>query len=141
MQSSVESEAGVSSETKEPTNETSHLRTALIVEGGGMRGAWAIGALNALHEMGHDHFDLVVAASSGACSAAYFVAGLIQPALEIWKQHIRGQKLLRKMNWLRFKPLVDLAYLIDNCFKKMVPLPAKVFDTARTVFQIVLTSC
>ena len=106
-----------------------------------MRGAWSAGVLGALHEMGHDHFDLVVAASSGACSAAYFVAGLIQPALEIWKQHIGGQQLLRKMNWLRFKPLVDLAYLIDNCFKKMVPLPAKVFDAGKTVFQIVLTSC
>src|SRR5882672_7631769 len=104
-------------------------KTALIVEGGAMRGAWAAGVLGALHEMGHQHFDLVVAASSGACTAAYFVAGMMQPGLEIWKQHIGDQKMLRKSNWLRFKPMIDLAYLIDSCFKKKVPLPEKTFDS------------
>lgn len=49
-------------------------KTALIIEGGGVRGAWAAGALAALREFQHDPFDLVVAVSSGACSAAYFVA-------------------------------------------------------------------
>ncbi|MSR65051.1 MAG: patatin family protein [Verrucomicrobiae bacterium] len=116
-------------------------KTALIVEGGAMRGAWAAGVLGALHEMGHQHFDLVVAASSGACTAAYFVAGMVQPGLEIWKQHIGDQKMLRKTNWLRFKPFIDLAYLIDNCFKKKVPLPPEAFDSPETVFKIVLTSC
>jgi predicted patatin/cPLA2 family phospholipase len=120
---------------------TQRPKTALIVEGGAMRGAWAAGVLGALHEKGHDHFDLVVAASSGACSAAYFVAGTYLPGLEIWKQHIGDQKLLRKSNWLRFKPMIDLAYLIDYLFKKTVPLPAEVFDHSRTRFQIVLTDC
>lgn len=116
-------------------------KTALIVEGGAMRGAWAAGVLGALHEMGHQNFDLVVAASAGACSAAYFVAGMVQPGIEIWKQHVGDQKMLRKTNWLRFKPLIDLAYLIDHTFKKTVPLPATAFDTGHTRFQIVLTDC
>lgn len=116
-------------------------RTALIVEGGAMRGAWAAGVLGALHEMGHKHFDLVVAASSGACSAAYFVAGMVEPGLEIWKQHVGGQKLLRRSNWLRFKPMIDLAYLVDYTFKKTVPLPIEVFDRNDTRFEIVLTDC
>ena len=47
---------------------------------------------------------------------------MVQPGLEIWKQHIGDQKMLRKTNWLRFKPMIDLAYLIDSCFKKKVPL-------------------
>src|ERR1051325_4634239 len=116
-------------------------KTALIVEGGAMRGAWAAGVLGALHELGEQHFDLVIAASSGACSAAYFVAGMFLPGLEIWKQHVGEQKVLRKTNWLRFKPMIDLAYLIDYCFRKKVPLPTEAFETGRMSFHIVLTEC
>jgi len=48
-----------------------------------MRGAWAAGVLAFLHETGRRQYDLVYAASSGACSAAYFVAGLWEPGLTI----------------------------------------------------------
>jgi predicted patatin/cPLA2 family phospholipase len=116
-------------------------RTALIVEGGAMRGAWAAGVLGALYEMNHGQFDLVVAGSSGACSAAYFVAGMVKPGLEIWRQHVGDQKMLRRTNWLRFKPMIDLAYLIDYLFQKTVPLPVAAFQTSQTRFEIVLTSC
>src|ERR1043166_1661260 len=95
-----------------PVNDLSAAKrpkTALVVEGGAMRGAWAAGVLGALHEKGHDRFDLVVAASSGACSAAYFVAGMHEPALEIWQRYVDGEKLLRRANWLHFKPMLDLA--------------------------------
>lgn len=49
-------------------------KRALLVEGGGMKGAFAGGALHSLHTIvSPKHFDLVVAVSSGACSAAYYV--------------------------------------------------------------------
>jgi len=51
-------------------------KTALIVEGGAMRGAWAAGVLAYLEEHGRRQYDLVYGASSGACSAAYFVADI-----------------------------------------------------------------
>jgi predicted patatin/cPLA2 family phospholipase len=120
---------------------TSHPQRALIVEGGVMRGAWAAGALSALREAGEDHFDLVVAASSGACTAAYFVAGMVEEGLQVWSKCACGQRLLRKSNWLRLKPLLDLAYLTDHCFRKFVRLPVESFDNLPTRFEIVLTDC
>src|SRR6267154_4807933 len=84
-------------------------KTALIVEGGAMRGAWAAGVLAFLHERGQRQFDLVYAASSGACSAAYFVAGMWEPGLTIWREY--AAKAVRKTNFLRRKPIIDLAYL------------------------------
>src|SRR6266404_7708283 len=89
----------------------SHRRTALIVEGGAMRGAWAAGVLAFLHERGQRQYDLVYAASSGACSAAYFVAGMWEPGLTIWRE--LASKAVRKTNFLRRKPIIDLAYLVD----------------------------
>lgn len=113
--------------------------TALIVEGGAMRGAWAAGVLAYLHERGRREFDLVYAASSGACSAAYFVADMWEPAMYIWRNltcHV-----VRKTNCLRLKPVINLAYLVDYIFQKHTPLSVAALQKAPTRFYIVLTDC
>lgn len=116
-----------------------HRKTALIVEGGAMRGAWAAGVLSFLHERGQHQFDAVYAASSGACSAAYFVAGMLEPGLTIWRDHARD--VVRRTNLLRRKPLIDLAYLVDHIFKERFPLSIEAIKKAPTQFYIVLTDC
>jgi predicted patatin/cPLA2 family phospholipase len=113
--------------------------TALIVEGGAMRGAWAAGVLAFLWERGHRQYDLVYAASSGACSAAYFVAGMWEPGLAIWRE--LACKVVRKTNFLRRKPIIDLAYLVDHVFRQRVPLSIEALQHAPSRFFIVLTDC
>jgi predicted patatin/cPLA2 family phospholipase len=104
-----------------------------------MRGAWAAGVLAFLHEHGRRQYDLVYAASSGACSAAYFVAGMWEPGLTIWHEH--ASKAVRKTNFLRHKPIIDLAYLVDHVFRQRVPLSVEALQRAPTRFFIVLTDC
>jgi predicted patatin/cPLA2 family phospholipase len=113
--------------------------TALIVEGGAMRGAWAAGVLAFLYEQGRRQYDFVYAASSGACSAAYFVAGMYEPSLSIWRE--QTCKVVRKTNLLRRKPIIDLAYLVDEVFRRHVPLSVEALQKAPTRFFIVLTDC
>jgi len=114
-------------------------KTALIVEGGAMRGAWAAGVLAYLQERGRRQFDLVYAASSGACSAAYFVAGMWEPGLAIWRE--LACNVVRKSNFLRRKPIIDLAYLVDHVFRTRIPLSVEALQKAPTQFFIVLTDC
>jgi predicted patatin/cPLA2 family phospholipase len=116
-----------------------HRTTALIVEGGAMRGAWAAGVLAFLYEQGRRQYDLVYAASSGACSAAYFVAGMYEPSLRIWREHTC--RVVRKSNLLRRKPLINLAYLVDYLIRQQVPLSVEALQKAPTRFFIVLTDC
>ena len=104
-----------------------------------MRGAWAAGVLAFLFERGQRQYDRVYAASSGACSAAYFVAGMCQPGLTIWREH--ACKVIRKSNFLRHKPVIDLAYLVDHIFRRHVPLSVEALQKAPTHFLIVLTDC
>jgi predicted patatin/cPLA2 family phospholipase len=113
--------------------------TALIVEGGAMRGAWAAGVLAYLQERGRRQYDLVYAASSGACSAAYFVADMWEPGLAIWRE--LACNVVRKSNFLRHKPIIDLAYLVDHVIRKRVPLSVEALQKAPTKFFIVLTDC
>ena len=116
-----------------------HRKTALIVEGGAMRGAWAAGVLAYLQESGRRQYDLVYAASSGACSAAYFVANMWEPGLGIWRE--LACKVVRKSNFLRRKPIIDLAYLVDHVMRQHVPLSIDALQKAPTQFFIVLTDC
>ena len=114
-------------------------KSALIVEGGAMRGAWAAGVLAFLYERGMNRYDMVYAASSGACSAAFFVAGMVEPGLAIWREH--ACKIIRKTNILRRKPIIDLAYLVDHLFRERVRLSVEAIQNAPTRFCIVLTDC
>lgn len=114
-------------------------KTALIVEGGAMRGAWAAGVLAYLQERGRRQYDLVYAASSGACSAAYFVASMWEPGLAIWRE--LACNVVRKSNFLRRKPIIDLAYLVDHVFRTRIPLSVEALQKAPTRFFIVLTDC
>jgi len=114
-------------------------QTALIVEGGAMRGAWAAGVLAYLHERGRRQYDFVYAASSGACSAAYFVADMWEPGLAIWRE--LACNVVRKSNLLRRKPIIDLAYLVDHVIRTRVPLSVAALQQVPTKFFIVLTDC
>jgi len=104
-----------------------------------MRGAWAAGVLAYLQERGRRQYDLVYAASSGACSAAYFVADMWEPGLAIWRE--LACNVVRKSNFLRRKPIIDLAYLVDHIIRKRVPLSVTALQKAPTKFFIVLTDC
>ncbi len=50
-------------------------RSALVVEGGAMRGIFSVGVLDVFLERGFSPFDLAIGASAGACNLASHVAG------------------------------------------------------------------
>ena len=60
-------------------------KTALVLSGGGSRGAYGVGVVNALRDLGI-HSDIVCGTSSGALTAAMVVAGEEPRLLEIWRQ-------------------------------------------------------
>jgi predicted patatin/cPLA2 family phospholipase len=125
--------------TTGPETSEKARKSALIVEGGAMRGAWAAGVLAFLYERGLNRYDMVYAASSGACSAAFFVAGMVEPGLTVWREH--ACKVVRKTNILRRKPIIDLAYLVDHLFRERIRLSVEAIQSAPTRFYIVLTDC
>lgn len=50
------------------------IRTAIVVEGGAMRGIFAAGVLDGLLSLGLTEFDLALGTSAGACNLASFLA-------------------------------------------------------------------
>ena len=87
--------------------------STLVVEGGGLRGAFGAGVLSELAAGGAARFDDVVAVSSGAPTAAYLVTGQAADGLRIWEDHTHGAQLISPRNWLRAAPLMDIDGMID----------------------------
>ncbi|MHB8585667.1 MAG: patatin-like phospholipase family protein [Thermoplasmatota archaeon] len=110
---------------------------ALVVEGGGMRGAYAAGAVAGLFEAG-ERFEAVYAASSGACSAAYLAAGQTD-GMEIWRRHLTGAQLIGPLKVMVGRPYLDLDYLIDGVFRNKFPLNVAALRAAAAPLWVPLT--
>jgi predicted acylesterase/phospholipase RssA len=78
----------------------------LVVQGGGMRGVYSMGALAALEEMGFGQcFDHVAGSSAGALNGAYFITGQASYGVETYI-HYLSRKIF--VNPFRFKKVVDI---------------------------------
>jgi predicted patatin/cPLA2 family phospholipase len=62
-----------------------------------------------------------------------------EPGLAIWRE--LACNVVRKSNFLRRKPIIDLAYLVDHVIRQRVPLSVAALQKAPAKFFIVLTDC
>lgn len=112
-------------------------KTALLVEGGGLRGAYAVGVLRKLYEYGGpDQFDAIYAVSSGVFAASYFAAEQVEDMENTWRDRVHGSRLISFWRVVKGQPILGLDYLID-LFKGAVHLSLdKVFNSRPTIKYI-----
>jgi predicted patatin/cPLA2 family phospholipase len=90
-------------------------RVALCVEGGAMRGVVSAGMVSALEELELTHaFDAVYGSSAGAINAAYFLAGQARLGTTIYYEDINNRQFIDLFRPLRGRPIVNLAFLLDD---------------------------
>lgn len=79
---------------------------ALVLQGGGMRGAFVAGVLAGLRNEGIDYsfFDHYVGSSAGACSMGFFVTNQVEEGLRMWQDCLPRNF----MKWRGFRPYNDL---------------------------------
>lgn len=112
-------------------------RSALVVQGGGMRGVYSMGALVALQERRlHDAFDLVIGSSAGAINAAYLLADQAEQALAVYVDHLTNKSFV---NAKRVTKIVDIDYLVDDVLKVACQLDVNAVRKSRSDLQIVVT--
>ena len=115
------------------------IKTALVVEGGGLRGAFPAGVLQVLlARFGADAFDGIFAVSSGVFASTFFVTGQGATMEEIWRNRVCGNQLVDHRNWLTRAPVLRLDYLID-LFKGPTRLDLDLVMSSRPYLEYVLT--
>lgn len=114
----------------------SGLKTALVLQGGGMRGVFGAGVCSALQEIGYtEGFDQVYGVSSGALNEAYFLSGQAAYGATIYYQDINNKNFI---NLWRFRKIVDIDFLV-NVIANVKPLNVKTLRSSSTLLNIVLT--
>lgn len=88
-------------------------KKGLVVEGGGMRGVFAAGVLNAFGSAGFDPFDLYLGVSAGACNLASHLAGQNDRNFDIIERYSIDGRFINAGRFLRGGHLMDLDWLWD----------------------------
>jgi predicted patatin/cPLA2 family phospholipase len=109
-----------------------------VIEGGGLRGAFAVGALDELDRVLPVRPAHVFATSSGAPNAAYYATGQIADGVRIWEQHTHGSQLLDFGNLLRPDPVMKIDELVA-VFRDEIKLQAARLTDERPRVHISLT--
>lgn len=81
---------------------------ALVVEGGGMRGVFAAGVLDAFYEQKFDPFDLYIGVSAGACNLASHLAGQYKRNYRCYTDYMLRPEFISAAKYLRGGHFMDL---------------------------------
>lgn len=88
----------------------------VVLEGGGMRNAFTNAVLLKLRDFGFgpNNVNTIYACSSAAPTAAYFIAGQLDRALELWTKELLRSQIFDPYRMLRWDHASDIDTLIDT---------------------------
>ena len=110
-------------EGSRPGARTDGRRVALVIEGGGMRGAVSAGMAAAIEQLGlRDAFDEVHGASAGAFNAAFLLAGQAAYLATLYGFGFGDPRFTSALRVLRGGPAFDLDYVINHVWTQQRPL-------------------
>jgi predicted patatin/cPLA2 family phospholipase len=98
-------------------------RVALVVEGGGMRGAVSGGMALGLDELGlAGAFDAAYGSSAGTLNAMWLVSGRVRDGIPTWTDpQLVGELISRRRGLARRGPVVDVEGLVEERYERLSP--------------------
>jgi len=114
------------------------IKTALVIDGGAMRGVFAAGAVAALKELGLENvFDMVIAVSAGTLSAAYFLGGEAEKAVKVFCEDLATRRFINFFT-LRPEKVVGFDYVSEILLQKE-PIRQEVIKKSRSIIYFGVT--
>lgn len=116
------------------------VHTGLVLEGGGMRGVFTSGVLDALmkHEV---YFSYVVAVSAGACNGLSYMSQ--QPRRARWS----NIDMLQKYDYISLRSLIQNGSIFDPNIiyerfpNEFIPFDYDAYERNPATFEVVATNC
>jgi predicted patatin/cPLA2 family phospholipase len=97
-------------------------RIALVIEGGGMRGAVSGGMALALDELGLSQaFDAAYGSSAGTLNAMWLVSGRLRDGIPTWTDPSLVGQLISRRRALRGGRVVDVRTLVEERYEQLSP--------------------
>ena len=118
-----------------------HLeRTALVLEGGGMRGLFTAGVLDFFLEQ-KLHFDDCLAVSAGACHACSFLSGQKGRAFHCGTAYPNDKRYCSVYSLATTGDLFGSDFVYNRIPNELDPYDYEAFDRCGTRFYPVVTNC
>ena len=102
------------------------MPVGLVLEGGGIRGAYTAGVLDVLARENFP-FSTVYGISAGACNALSFLSGQIGRNREIFAQYIQDKRYVSFGNLVRGGSLFGFNFIFGELFHELLPFDYDAF--------------
>lgn len=103
----------------------------LVLEGGGMRGAYTAGVLDFFLDAGIE-FPLITATSSSALLGSYFVTKQRGSNLDIFEELMSNPETISFRRFLKGSPLFSMDFIFDRIPKTLVPFDFEAFSKSES---------
>lgn len=114
------------------------MKTGLVLEGGGMRGMYTIGALDYFLEKDIS-FDYVIGVSAGACNGISYVSRQKGRNFRVNTVHIRDKRYISLSNLFREGSLFGMDFLFKTVPEELEPFDYDTFMANPTEFVVGVT--
>jgi len=114
------------------------MDTALVVEGGALRGVFSTGILDGFLEIQFNPFDFYMGVSSGASNLAAFLSEMMGRNKRIYTDYSLRPEFINTARFLRGGHLIDLDWLWDTTIRE-IRLDLQRIYAKRKPFIVVLT--
>ena len=115
-------------------------KMGLIVEGGGMRGAYTGGVLEAFNDTGL-HFPYIVAVSAGANTSCSYLSKQPKRNNRIYTEWVTDKRFLHFTNLFKEGSYFGMDFLFDELPNRLDPFDFKTFSEANVTFKVGVTHC
>jgi len=113
-------------------------KTALVIEGGAMRGIFSAGVMDQFLEEGFNPFDMVIGVSAGSINAAAYLADHKGRNFEVYTNYSLHPDYISLNNFLKGKHFIDLDWLWDVT-EKDLPIDTELLFEKCIDFEIGFT--
>lgn len=96
------------------------MKTGLVLEGGGMRGLYTIGVLDAFMDLGIT-FDYVIGVSAGACNGVSYLSGQRGRNLRIDLAYGADKRYVSLRNFIRTGSMFGMDFIFDEIPHRLDP--------------------
>ena len=114
--------------------------TGLVLEGGGMRGAFTAGVLRYLMDE-NIYIPYTIGVSAGACNGSSYIARQLDRNYKVIIQYSRHPEYLSFKRFLRNRELFGMDFIFDRMPKELIPFDMQTFCQSKEGFVVVTTDC
>ncbi|MDO5603227.1 MAG: patatin family protein [Oscillospiraceae bacterium] len=114
------------------------MKTGLVLEGGGMRGLYTIGALDALMKE-EVWVDYVIGVSAGACNGVSYVSRQKGRSLRVNTEYLGNRDYLSMRNYIKTGSMFGMKFLFDRIPNELIPFDYDAYEQNPCEFVTVVT--